>query len=192
LCADRPCRQTPLRERWARDEDDPSPARDRSADRQLSGSTRRCRSAAICWSSTRRRWSTCRRCELYCVRSGRRRRCSSSAMSISSPRSGRGRCARKCRGDGAPLILPLLARTEEQTAAKKRAQDAHGGCRPDIIPGVVNHDSANRARSAGNELTIAEKPMDDDIVFKRLGGNVLGHCRVAPDQGSPRVHGVAT
>jgi hypothetical protein len=73
------------------------------------------------------------------------------------------------RGDDAPLMLPLLTRAEEQTAAKKWAQDADGGCRPDIVRGVFNQDSATRARSIENELTMAEKPMDDDIVLKRPG-----------------------
>jgi ATP-dependent exoDNAse (exonuclease V) alpha subunit len=44
----RPCCQAPLREHWTRNEDDSSPARDRSADRQLSaqcGGTARLRSA---------------------------------------------------------------------------------------------------------------------------------------------------
>ena len=60
LCADRPRRQTPVRQHRARGEDDPSPARNRPQDRRLFGAPRRRRSTAICSSSTRRRWSTCR------------------------------------------------------------------------------------------------------------------------------------
>jgi hypothetical protein len=88
---------------------------------------------------------------------------------------------RKGRGVAAPLMLPLLTCAEEQTAAKKRAQDADGGCRPYIVPGVFNQDSANRVRSIENELAMAEKPKGDDIVLKHPGVETSpGHCRVAP------------
>ena len=58
--ADRPCGQAAQREHRPRGEDHPPPARGRSEDRQLPSATRRARSSATCWSSTRRRWSTCR------------------------------------------------------------------------------------------------------------------------------------
>ena len=59
VCADRPRRQAHERGHRARGQDHPPPARGRSQGRRLQAERRRTRSTAICWSSTRPRWSTC-------------------------------------------------------------------------------------------------------------------------------------
>jgi len=87
------------------------------------------------------------------------------------------------RGDGAPLMLPLLTRTEEQSAAKERAQDADRGCGPDVITGVFDQNSANGIRSIENELTMAAESVDDHVVFERLAWK---RCQCVAAQGPHR------
>ena len=63
---------------------------------------------------------------------------------------------RECRGERPPLMLPFLARAEEQSIAEDRAENPDRRRRAGIVRGVIDKDMADRVGLAENELASAK------------------------------------